>query len=239
MKVNFRIYRFDPEKDAEPRYQNYEVEADPSDRILDCLNKIHREQDPTLSFRMSCGHGICGSDGMTINGKSALSCQKLVKDFEKGKEILLEPLKVFKVIKDLIVDQEPFFEKYYSVKPHLIEREPPPEKERIQTQEERQKFEDATRCILCGCCTASCPVNQDPETASYIGPAAIVRGYRFINDSRDGAKEARLALFDNKDGVWGCQTFWECTKVCPKEIPITMEIASLKKDIFDVTKHKK
>jgi succinate dehydrogenase / fumarate reductase iron-sulfur subunit len=239
MKVNLKIYRFDPEKDDEPQYQTYEVEAKPSDRILDCLNTIHREQDPTLSFRMSCGHGICGSDGMTINGVSALSCQKLVKDYEAGKEILIEPLKVFKVVKDLIVDQEPFFEKYHSVRPHLIEENNLPEKERIQSQEDRAKFDEATRCILCACCTAACPVNQSEDTTTYIGPAALVRGFRFINDSRDVAREERLALLDNKDGAWGCQTFWKCSKVCPKGIQITIEIASIKKDIFDVTKHKK
>ncbi len=239
MLMKLKIYRYDPGKDEKPYYQNFEVDADPKDRLLDCLNKIHWEQDPTLSFRMSCGHGICGSDGMRINGISALSCQKLVKDFKEGEEVLVEPLAVFRVIKDLIVDQEPFFNKYYSIRPYLITRSHQPEKERLQSIDQRQKFEDATRCILCSCCTASCPINQAKETANYIGPAALVRSYRYLFDSRDEAHDERLNMLNHKDGAWGCKTHWWCTKVCPKQIPVTMEIASIKKSIFDMTKKTK
>lgn len=239
MLIKLKVFRYDPGKDEKPYYQNFEVEADPIERLLDCLNKIRWEQDSTLSFRMSCGHGICGSDGMRVNGISALPCQKLVKDFKEGEEVLIEPLAVFRVIKDLIVDQEPFFDKYYSIRPYLITRSPPPEKERLQSIEERQRFEDATRCILCACCTANCPINQAEETANYIGPAALVRSYRYLFDSRDEGHEERLALLDRKDGAWGCKTYWWCTKVCPKKIPVTMEIAATKKSIYDITKKTK
>ena len=231
MLVKLKIFRFDPQKDKEPYYQNFEIEADPLDRILDCLNRIRWEQDPTLSFRWSCGHGVCGSDGMRINGICGLPCQKLVRSFEE--EILIEPLPVFKVVKDLIVDLDPFFEKYYSIKPYLITKTPSPGQERIQLPDEQRLFEEAIRCILCACCTASCPINQNPETEAYVGPAALVRAFRYLFDSRDEAPGERIALLDHRDGVWGCQTKWKCTEVCPKEIPVTKQIGQIKKRIYD------
>jgi succinate dehydrogenase / fumarate reductase iron-sulfur subunit len=233
MLVKLKVFRFDPQRDKEPYYQIFEVEADPMDRILDCLNRIRWEQDPTLSFRMSCGHGVCGSDGMRINGISALACQKLVKDFKENGEILIEPFQVFKVVKDLIVDLDLFFEKYNSIKPYLITKNLSPDQERIQSPEEHKTFEDAIRCILCGCCTASCPINQNKETESYVGPAALVRAFRYLFDSRDEASEERIALLDHKDGAWGCQTKWKCTEVCPKKIPVTKQIGQIKKRIYE------
>jgi succinate dehydrogenase / fumarate reductase iron-sulfur subunit len=185
---------------------------------------------------MSCAHGICGSDGMRINGICGLACQKLVKDFKD--EILIEPLPVFKVIKDLVVDLDPFFEKYNSIKPYLITKNPPPDQERKQSPGEHHQFEDALRCILCACCTASCPINQNKETEAYVGPAALVRAFRYLFDSRDEGKDERIALLDHKDGAWGCQTLWKCTEVCPKEIPITKQIAQIKRGIYD-GKHSK
>ncbi|KCZ71547.1 succinate dehydrogenase and fumarate reductase iron-sulfur protein [Candidatus Methanoperedens nitroreducens] len=238
MLLKFKIFRYDPKKDEKPYYQAYEIQANPADRILDCLNRIRWEQDPTLSFRMSCGHGVCGSDGMRINGTSALACQKLVKDFKENEEILIEPLQVFRVVRDLVVDQVPFFEKYNSVKPYLITNSPPPDKERLQSIEEHKIFEDAIRCILCACCTSSCPINQAKETETYIGPAALVRAFRYLFDSRDEGAVERISLLDNKDGAWGCQTRWWCTKVCPKEIPVTKQIAQIKKRIIESKKGK-
>ena len=231
MIVKLKIFRFDPQKDKEPYYQAYEVEADPMDRLLDCLNRIRWEQDPTLSYRWSCGHGICGSDGMKINGICGLACQKLVKDFKE--EILIEPLPVFKVVKDLIVDLDPFLEKYNSIKPYLITQSSPPEKERPQSPEQQRLFEEAIRCILCACCTASCPIDLNPETATYVGPAALVRAFRYLFDSRDEAAEERIALLDHKDGAWGCQTLWKCTEVCPKKIPVTKQIGQIKRRIHE------
>ncbi len=231
MRVGLKVFRFDPGLDEKARYQTYEVDAEPTDRLLDCLNRIRWEQDPTLAFRMSCGHGVCGSDGMRINGVCGLPCQKLVKSFDG--EILLEPLPVFRVIKDLIVDLEPFFERYRSVKPHLIASSSPPERERLQLPEEVHRLEDAVRCILCACCTSSCPVNQNPETQGYVGPAALVRAFRYLFDSRDDAAAERLGDMDRKDGAWGCQTLWKCTEVCPKEIPVTKQIGRIKRKIFE------
>ncbi len=236
MLVKLKIFRFDPSKDKEPTYQVYEVEADPMERLLDCLNRIRWEQDPTLSFRWSCGHGVCGSDGMRINGICGLPCQKLVKDFKE--EVLVEPLPVFKVIKDLIVDLDPFFEKYNSIKPYLITKTPPPEQEGRQSPEDQRLFEEAIRCILCACCTASCPVNQNQETTDYVGPAALVRAFRYLFDSRDEASEERVAMLDHKNGAVGCQSLWKCTEVCPKEIPVTKKIGQIKRRIYD-GKHKK
>lgn len=237
MLLKFKIFRFDPKTDEKSYYRTYDVKAQPTDRILDCLNRIRWEQDPTLSYRMSCAHGVCGSDGMRIDGMSSLACQKLVKDFKEGEEILIEPLSVFIVVKDLIVDLNPFFEKYNSIKPYLITRTPPPDKERLQTPEENKLYDEAIRCILCACCTASCPINQQKETEGYVGPAALVRAFRYLFDSRDGGADERIALLDNKNGAWGCQTRFWCTKVCPKEIPVTQKINQIKKRISD-SKHK-
>lgn len=236
MVVKLRIFRYDPAKDEKPHYQTFEMEAKPVDRLLDCLNRVRWEQDPTLSFRMSCGHGICGSDGMRINGICGLPCQKLVKNFREGEEILIEPLPVFRVIKDLIVDLDPFFEKYHSIRPYLITRNPPPDHERRQSPEEQHLFEEAIRCILCACCTAACPINQNKETEDYVGPAALVRTFRYLVDSRDEASDERIALLDHKDGAWGCQTLWKCTEVCPKEIPVTKGIGQIKRRIYEAKK---
>jgi succinate dehydrogenase / fumarate reductase iron-sulfur subunit len=168
---------------------------------------------------------------MRINGICGLACQKLVKSFKE--EVLIEPLPVFKVVKDLVVDLGPFFEKYNSIKPYLITKTPSPDQERRQSPEEHKIFEEAIRCILCACCTASCPVNQNKETEGYVGPAALVRAFRYLFDSRDEDSEERIALLDHKDGAWGCQTLWKCTEVCPKEIPVTKQIGHIKKRIYD------
>ena len=237
MVVRLKVFRYDPERDERPYFRSYEVDGEPSDRLLDCLNRIRWEQDPTLSFRMSCGHGVCGSDGMRIDGICGLPCQKLVKTFDH--EVLIEPLPVFRVIKDLVVDLAPFFEKYRSVKPYLITQSDPPEKERIQSPEEQREFEEAIRCILCGCCTASCPVNQREETADYVGPAALVRAFRYLFDSRDEGTIERLAALDRKEGAWGCQTLWKCTEVCPKEIPVTRQIGRIKRRLHETRKQGK
>ncbi len=235
--LRLKVFRFDPEHDAKPYYQDYEVNAEPTDRLLDCLNRIRWEQDPTLSFRMSCGHGVCGSDGMRINGVCCLPCQKLVKSFDG--DVLVEPLPVFKVLKDLIVDLDPFFERYRSIKPYLITSSAPPEKERLQSPEQVKLIEEAIRCILCACCTSSCPVNQSQETADYVGPAALVRAFRYLFDSRDEGLNERIEGLDKKNGVWGCRTLWKCTEVCPKEIPVTKQIGRLKRKIFETKKGEK
>lgn len=227
-EMKFRIFRYDPERDQESRYQVYSIAADPSERILDCLNRIRWEQDGTLSYRMSCGHGVCGSDAMKINGRCALACQKLVKDYP-GQEVVLEPLPSFKVLKDLIVDLDPFFAKVKAVRPYLISAQEPPEKERKQTQEQSGKVSEAIRCILCACCTAACPVTAENE--KYLGPSALVWAFRYIFDSRDEGAVDRLKGVDSPDGAWGCVNHFECTRVCPKGIPVTKSINSIKREI--------
>jgi succinate dehydrogenase / fumarate reductase iron-sulfur subunit len=174
---------------------------------------------------------------MRINGICSLPCQKLAREFNE--EVLIEPFPVFKVIKDLIVDLDPFFEKYNSIKPYLITKTLPPDQERSQSPEGQRFFEEAIRCILCACCTAACPVNQNPETTSYVGPAALVRSFRYLFDSRDEGSEERMALLDQKDGAWGCQTLWRCTEVCPKQIPVTKEIGQIKRRIYETKYPKK
>jgi succinate dehydrogenase / fumarate reductase iron-sulfur subunit len=228
MDFTLRIQRFDPEKDAAPHLETYSVSAEPSERILDCLNRIRWEQDGTLAYRMSCGHGVCGSDAMRINGRCALACQKLVGGFQDGR-ITLEPLPGFRVLKDLIVDLEPFFQKVQAVRPYLVTRSAPPDNERLQDESQRAKLDEAIRCILCACCEASCPVAQENE--QYLGPAALVRAFRYLFDSRDEAYVERIQGIDNPDGVWACVNHFECTRACPKEIPVTKSINTLKREI--------
>jgi succinate dehydrogenase / fumarate reductase, iron-sulfur subunit len=228
MEMQFRIFRFDPAVDKEPRYQRYTVSAEPEERILDCLNRIKWEQDGTLGYRMSCGHGVCGSDGMRINGKSALACQKLVKEYA-GEEVVLEPLPFFKVLKDLIIDVDAFLSGIKYFRPYLISSTKPPEKERRQSQEDRKKVDDVIRCILCACCTGSCPVMGENE--NYVGPAALVWAYRFIFDSRDDRFQERLKQVDFSNGVWSCVNYFECTRACPKGIPVTKTINLMKREI--------
>ncbi|MFH0958318.1 MAG: succinate dehydrogenase iron-sulfur subunit [Pseudomonadota bacterium] len=227
MKVTLRIYRFDPSQDEAPYYRNYGIEAEPHERILDCLNRIKWEQDGTLSYRMSCAHGVCGSDAMKINGRCALACQKLVKDCEPDL-ILVEPLPAFTVLKDLIVDLSPFFEKVDFIRPYLIAGSPP-EKERLQSPEDRKKMGESIRCILCACCTAACPVSNENET--FLGPAPLVQAFRRIFDSRDIDKVERLEQLNVENGVWACLNHYECTRVCPKEIPVTKYINATKREI--------
>ena len=228
MEMEFKIFRFDPERDGESGFRNYRVEAEPNDRILDCLNRIRWEQDGTLSYRMSCGHGVCGSDAMRINGRCGLACQKLVKDYE-GNEVILEPLPSFRVIKDLVVDMEPFLRRVSMIRPYLISSTPPPEKERRQSQKDNDRINEVIRCILCACCTAACPITGENER--YLGPATFVQAFRHIFDSRDDETMERLKQVDFPDGVWACVNHFECTRVCPKEIPVTKSINTIKKEI--------
>lgn len=229
MRCHFTIYRFDPQIDDRPRYQQYDVDAEPTDKILDCLNKIRWEQDPTLAYRYSCAHGICGSDAMVINGRIELACQKLVRDFKTANNFVVEPLPLFKVVKDLIVDLEPFFKKYREVEPYLMPGKTESEKEFIQQAENQEFIEPALRCILCGSCTAACPMNRaDPD---YLGPAALLRAFRYIFDSRDSATGKRLKKIDNRSGIWGCKTMWWCTEVCPKKIPVTQCLGQIKRAV--------
>ncbi len=229
MKCNFTVFRFDPAVDDKPRYQEYTVDAEPTDKILDCLNKIRWEQDPTLAYRASCSHGICGSDAVTINGHVGLACQKLVRDYKTANNFVIEPLPLFEVIKDLVVDMDPFFDKHRYVRPYLISDDDPPQKERLQSAEDQNIIEPALRCILCAACTSTCPISR--ANSNYVGPAALLRAFRYVYDSRDTATGSRLAQLDSEDGAWGCKTMWWCTDVCPKGIPVTKCIGQIKRAI--------
>ena len=240
MQVNLKVFRFSPKTDKEPRYDTFTIDAKSTDKLVDCLNKVRWEQDGSLAYRMSCGHGICGSDGMTINGVSALACQKLVKDYADGKEILVEPLSVFTVVKDLVVDLEPFFEREKSVHPAegIVMVEPGGEKENLQSIEERARFDDDIKCIMCACCVSACPVNQKEDPA-YVGPAAVVRAPRYIFDSRVKDTLQRLVIMDKPHGAWSCKSYYKCTQICPKEIQITKHILEVKSKILDELRPKK
>jgi len=231
--VQFKIYRYDPDQDAKPHMQDISVELESTDRkLLDAMVKL-KAQDDSISFRRSCREGVCGSDAMNINGKNGLACLTAMDSFPEGKPIVLRPLPGLPVIRDLIVDMTQFFKQYNSIKPYLINNDPPPERERLQSPEDREELDGLYECILCACCTASCPVNQNKETEAYVGPAALVRAFRYLFDSRDEGAEERIALLDKKDGAWGCQTLWKCTEVCPKEIPITKQIGQIKRRIYE------
>ena len=224
MEVTIKLFRYNPEKDKKPSYKSYKLEAVETDRVLDLLEKVKGYQDGTLSFRRSCAHGICGSDAMRINGFNRLACKTLVRD--TGAKITVQPLLGMRVIKDLIVDMEPFFEHYRSVKPWLINDDAVPEKERYQSAEQRAIFDDTTKCILCACCTTSCPSFWGNE--KYVGPAAIVAAHRFIFDSRDKAAAERLTILNEVWGVYRCHTVFNCTLACPREIQITKAIGEVK-----------
>ena len=225
MEVRVRIRRYDPGQDSRPRYQEYVVNAEPEDRLLDVLNLIKWELDGTLTYRRSCAHGICGSDAVLVNGVNRLACKVLVKDL--GSNITVEPLRGFPVIKDLVVDMTGFFKAYRSVKPWLINDETPPPAERLQSVEERDRFDDTTKCILCAACTTSCPAFwANPE---YIGPAAIVNAHRFIFDSRDRGAAERLDVLNSREGVWRCRTIFNCTDACPRGIEVTRAIQDVKR----------
>ncbi|MEW5872015.1 MAG: succinate dehydrogenase iron-sulfur subunit [Chloroflexota bacterium] len=228
MQVTLRIFRFNPEKDKKPYYDAYTLDAQPTDRVLDLLEFVKGNHDGTLSFRRSCAHGVCGSDAMRINGRNRLACKMLVKDLGTNK-ITVEPILGLRVIKDLIVDMDPFFAHYRSVMPYLVNDEKPPKQERLQSPEERELFDDTTKCILCACCTTSCPSFWASE--EYVGPAAIVAAHRFIFDSRDRAGAERLKILNDQFGVYRCHTIFNCTDACPREIQVTKAIGEVKRAI--------
>lgn len=231
MQIKLKVFRYLPHTGKKPHYDTYEMEVDPNDRVLDVLEQVRADSDPGLGYRRSCAHGVCGSDAMRINGRNALACKLLVKDLNSN-QITVEPLLGLKVLRDLIVDMEPFFEHYRSVLPYFINDDPLPEdgKERLQTPEQRERFDDTTKCILCAACTTSCPSFW--ANGKYVGPAAIVTAHRFIFDSRDAAATQRLEVMNEDSGVWRCRTVFNCTEACPRDIEITKAIAEVKQVIF-------
>ncbi len=228
MQVTLKVFRYNPEKDKKPHYDVFKLDdVEPTERVLDLLERVKGLQDGTLTFRRSCAHGVCGSDAMRINGQNRLACKTLVQDV--GTKITVEPLLGLPVIKDMIVDMEPFFDNYRSVMPFFINNDPPPKKERLQSPEARERFDDTTKCILCGACTTSCPSFW--ANGQYVGPAAIVNAHRFIFDDRDQAAKERLEILAGQFGVYRCRTIFNCTVACPREIQITKAIGEVKEAI--------
>ena len=232
MKIALRIKRYQPESDNESRFEDFEVAAEPSDRLLDTLMFIKRNIDGSLSFRKSCAHGVCGSDGMTINGVERLACKTLVQDVadQENAVVTVEPLRSLPVQRDLMVDYTRFFEKYRVVKPFLIPKHTPEQGETIQSPAERNKFDDSTNCILCASCYSSCPViaEEDPD---FIGPAAVLQAARFVLDSRDEGIGPRLEILNDPHGAGPCDNHFQCTKVCPRGIKVTKNINMIKRQI--------
>ncbi|HYN98459.1 MAG TPA: succinate dehydrogenase iron-sulfur subunit [Actinomycetota bacterium] len=225
LPVSLKVQRRSPDED--PYWATYEVEVEDNGRVLDALHQVKWHQDGSLSFRRSCAHGVCGSDAMMINGVNRLACAVLCRDLEQP--ITVEPIRGMPVEKDLIVDMDPFFESYKAVKPWLITDGPAPLKERLQTPEQRKRFDDTTKCILCAACTTSCPIYWADD--QYVGPAAIVNAHRFIYDSRDEGGDERLELLSSSDGAFRCRTTFNCSDACPRGIKVTEAIQEIKRSI--------
>lgn len=228
VNVHLKIKRYNPEIDTRPHWDNFDIMLKPGERVLDALHQVKWTIDGSLSFRRSCAHGVCGSDAMIINGENRLACVNLIRDI--GTHLTIEPIRGLPVIKDLVVDMEPFFAQYRAVLPYLIANDEPGYKERLQSPEERKRYDDTTKCILCACCTTSCPIFWTND--QYIGPAAIVNAHRFIFDSRDQASDERLDILNQKTGVWRCRTSFNCTESCPRGISVTKAIEEVKRAIL-------
>ena len=229
--INLSIYRYDPDSGKKPFMQDLSIDIPEGQDImvLDLLN-IAKEQDPSISFRRSCGEGVCGSDGMNINGKNGLGCITPLSEALRGNKIVLRPLPGLPVIKDLIVDMKQFVDQYKKIKPYLINDEEKPEKEIKQSVEEREKLDGLYECIMCGCCSTACPSfwwNPD----KFLGPAALLQAHRFISDSRDTATEERLDQLEDAFSVFKCHGIMNCVSVCPKGLNPTKAINEIKKKL--------
>ena len=226
--MHVSVYRYNPDQDEVPKMVSYEVEL-PEDRDIFVLDLLHmiKDQDTTLSYRRSCREGVCGSDGINMNGKNGLACVTPVSQVARRGKLVLRPLPGLPVVRDLVVDMAQFYEQYSKVKPYLISKEPPPEKERLQSPEDREKLDGLYECILCACCSTSCPSfwwNPD----KFIGPAGLVAAYRFLADSRDTATEERLADLDDPYSVFRCRGIMNCVSVCPKGLNPTRAIGKIR-----------
>ncbi|ODU58378.1 MAG: succinate dehydrogenase iron-sulfur subunit [Comamonadaceae bacterium SCN 68-20] len=221
----FQIYRYDPDRDASPRMQTYDLEIEPGDRmLLDVLIRL-KTIDPTLSFRRSCREGVCGSDAMNINGKNGLACVTNMRSLPNT--VILKPLPGLPVIRDLFVDMTSFFKQYHSIRPWLVNEDPPPDKERLQSPEARDVLNGLYECILCACCSSACPSYWwNPD--KYVGPAGLLQAYRFLVDSRDQASGERLDNLQDPYRLFRCRTILNCTDVCPKGLNPALAIGKIK-----------
>ena len=221
----FQIYRYDPDRDLAPRMQTYDLEIEPGDRmLLDVLIRL-KAIDPTLSFRRSCREGVCGSDAMNINGKNGLACVTNIRSLPDT--VVLKPLPGLPVIRDLFVDMSGFFKQYHSIRPWLVNEDPPPERERLQSPEARDELNGLYECILCACCSSACPSYWwNPD--KYVGPAGLLQAYRFLVDSRDQASGERLDNLQDPYRLFRCRTILNCADVCPKGLNPARAIGKIK-----------
>ena len=226
--MHVSVYRYNPDQDEVPKMVSYEVEL-PEDRDIFVLDLLHmiKDQDTTLSYRRSCREGVCGSDGINMNGKNGLACVTPVSQVARRGKLVLRPLPGLPVVRDLVVDMAQFYEQYSKVKPYLISKEPPPEKERLQSPEDREKLDGLYECILCACCSTSCPSFWwNPN--KFVGPSGLLQAYRFLADSRDDATEERLADLDDPFSVFRCRGIMNCVSVCPKGLNPTKAIGHIR-----------
>ena len=221
------IYRYNPDVDSEPTMKDYPLDTGGRNlMVLDVLELL-KQQDPTLSFRRSCREGVCGSDGVNMGGKNGLACVTPINDVIKNGKLVLRPLPGLPVIRDLVVDMTQFYNQYEKIKPYLINDTVAPEQERLQSPEERSKLDGLYECILCACCSTSCPSfwwNPD----KFLGPAALLQAYRFIADSRDTATEERLDALQDPFSVFRCHGIQNCVSVCPKGLNPTKAIGHIR-----------
>ncbi|MFA7665982.1 MAG: succinate dehydrogenase iron-sulfur subunit [Burkholderiaceae bacterium] len=224
--MRFSVYRFDPDRDDKPRMQDFDLELQPNDHmVLDALLRL-KQIDDSLSFRRSCREGVCGSDGMNINGRNRLACITELRSLREP--IVIRPLPGQPVIRDLIVDLTQFFEHYHSIRPWVVDNRPMPEHERLQSPEERSTLDGLYECILCACCSTTCPSYWwNPE--QFIGPAGLLQAYRFIADSRDQALDERLDFLEGPFRLYRCRTIMNCTEVCPKGLAPSHAIEQIRK----------
>jgi succinate dehydrogenase / fumarate reductase, iron-sulfur subunit len=223
--MKFKIYRYNPDTDAQPYMQDYELNINAGNMMLLDAILLIKEQDDSLSLRKSCREGVCGSDAMNINGRNGLACITQLSELKQPIE--LRPLPGLPVIRDLIVDMTQFFKQYHSIKPYLVNNDPPPETERLQSPAERKELDGLYECILCGCCTTACPSfwwNPD----KFVGPAGLLQAYRFIADTRDQDTAARLDNLEDPYRLFRCHTIMNCVDVCPKELNPTKAIGKIK-----------
>jgi succinate dehydrogenase / fumarate reductase iron-sulfur subunit len=222
------VYRFNPETDAAPQMQEYEVETGGKDlMVLDVLEMIKAEHDASVTYRRSCREGVCGSDGLNINGKNGLACITPLSDAVKNNKLVIRPLPGLPVVRDLVVDMSLFYAQYEKIEPYLQNNSPAPAIERLQTPEDRAKLDGLYECILCACCSTSCPSfwwNPD----RFVGPAGLLQAYRFLADSRDQATDERLAKLDDPFSVFRCHGIQNCVNVCPKGLNPTRAIGHIR-----------
>ena len=227
-KRTFEIYRYDPDTDAKPYMETFEIELEGTERmLLDALMKL-KKMDDSISFRRLCREGVCGSDAMNINGKNGLACLTNMQTLPQ--KITLRPLPGLPVVRDLIVDMSQFFKQYHSIKPYIVNETVAPEKERLQSQEDRDELNGLYECILCACCSTSCPSfwwNPD----KFVGPAGLLAAYRFVADSRDQDTESRLDNLEDPYRLFRCHTIMNCVDVCPKGLNPTRAIGKLKEKL--------